>query len=246
MRDTVLALVGGCVVYAAMAACSSGAMTTGPASSGKGQTAGTPGTSGAPGTTSGSPGTTAGGGGMVAGGQTTSGGGMGSMGSMGSMMSPVPPASADPTDGTRLKAVYRTAADGSKESVAGLWFDSMRMETCSFTTAADGMERCLPSDANAASLVYADASCTMQVVSAGSGCAPAYVAVPDSSSGMSCGASAGAVHIYSVGASTTPSNLYVSAAGMCFALGQVPMAAYYMLGSEVSPSSFVSATTSHM
>ena len=246
MRDVGLSLLGGCLVYTAMAACSSGAMTTGTATGTRGsQSSGTPGTtSGAPGTTSGAPGTTAGGGGMTAGGGGTTG--HGGMSGMGGMMNPVPPAMADPTDGSRLKAEYRVADDGSKESVPGLWFDSMRNETCSFGTAADGATRCLPTGATQSSLFYTDTACTMTVVSVGSGCSqPAYVSIPVTPSSTACAVTDPGSHIYSIGTMMTPSALYINAGGQCFSLGQVPMATYFTLGAEVTATSFVGSMTQH-
>jgi hypothetical protein len=245
MRDVGLSFAGGCLVYMAMAACSSGAGTTSTATSGKGTASS--GGSGAPGTTSGAPGATATSGapGTSSGSPGTGGtaAGMGGAGGMSSMMHPVPPAMADPTDGSRLKAEYRIADDGSKESISGVWFDSMRNETCSFGTAADGTDRCLPTGAVAAALSYSDTNCTMQVVSVVSGCAqPPYIAVPVAVSATSCSEAGGGTHIYSVGAATTPAALYVSAGGMCFPLGQVPMASYFTLGNEVAPTSFVGST----
>jgi hypothetical protein len=145
----------GCVVYAAMAACSS--------SGGMKKT---------------SSGTTTGQGGMTAG----SGGAGGHAGSPDDsgifdvLTDPVPEADASPQSGTRLKAKYYLGDDGAKEyqyapeavpngnttaAVHQVWYDSQRQEDCTLTNASDGKIRCLPTDAVAWNGDYADAQCTI-------------------------------------------------------------------------------------
>ena len=158
-------------------------------------------------------------------------------------MNPVPDAAADPIDGSRLKARYRVADDGSKEYLSGVWFDSQRNEVCTFTTAADGTERCLPDGVVAT--VFSDAACTMPVLMTVTGCAgPPYALTVD---GASCGNPVGVTHVLSVGAGVTPSNLYVQAGGSnCISIGPPPSGyTYSSVGAEIPATSFVAATLGH-
>src|SRR5690349_16994423 len=115
VRDVGVCLVGGAMVYVAMAACSAGGSTTGGHSGGVTRLGG-------------------GQGGGASGAGPSAGQG-GDSGVFDALTNPVPPASADPTSGSRLKPKYRVAEDGAKEYFAGLWYDSQRAEDCSFTTA---------------------------------------------------------------------------------------------------------------
>jgi hypothetical protein len=155
---------------------------------------------------------------------------------------PVSSARADPSDGTRLKATYRLAADGSKEYVTGVWFDSQRAETCSFGTAGDGQERCLPAGAGAST--YGDSACTEPVVAVPSGCTtPAYALTLSAST---CGASAGGTHVFGVGAAASPSTIYVQSGTQCFAAGSAATGySYFTVGAEVPATSFVTSSTGH-
>lgn len=153
------------------------------------------------------------------------------------IVDPVPSVKADPSHGTRLRAKVRTGDDGSKEYIAGIWYDSERQEDCVFAAAADGKERCIPPSQNTL-ILFADSACKQQVAIATAGCAPRYAAVPEPST---CGSSI--VHIHSIGATMTPSKLYMSADGMCMDAGPAdPSAVYYAVGAEVPASSFVAST----
>jgi hypothetical protein len=220
IRDVGMCLLGSAMVYVAMAACSSG---------GSGSIHGNPVASG-----------TGGGVQATAGGPGGSGSGHDS-GIVDALTNPVPTAKADPVDGTRLKAEYITAADGSKEYIGGVWYDSMRSEVCAFTNAGDGQNRCLPNGATAA--VFSDAMCTKPLLALTAGCAmPAYVLTTTTST---CGGAPG-TNVYAVGASTTPTTLYLQNGSACFQAG-TPGAGftYYSAGAEVAPTSFVAATTDH-
>jgi len=81
------------------------------------------------------------------------------------IVDPVPAANAEPTNGSRLKAIYRVGQDGSREPIANLWWDSARGEECSWRRAADGVDRCLPTAlAPGASPMFADSGCTQDAV----------------------------------------------------------------------------------
>jgi len=158
----------------------------------------------------------------------------------GGLVDPVPTAKADPVSGSRLKAKFRTSDDGSKEYLSGVWYDSERQEDCVFATAADGKDHCLP-PAESTLTLFADAAC-MQPMAVGSpGCAPKYAMMPESSS---CGKAL--VHVYAIGATTTPSKVYVSAGGSCLEAGPAdPNAAYYQVGAEVPASAFVGSSVQY-
>jgi hypothetical protein len=250
MRDVGLSLLGSAVVYVTMAACSaggggstSGALTrTGGASGGgSGPVAaagagGTSGASGASGTSS------AGGTNGSAGGTGGTGMAIADSGLVDALTDPVPTASADPTDGSRLKATYLLGADGSKGYVPGVWYDTMRSETCTFTLGGDGQERCLPSGILGG--MFSDSACTQPIAAVPMGCAtPLYATIADVSN---CGTGVGAVHVYTLGATTSPTQLYVQSGTQCYSGGPAASGyTYYSVGAEVAPASFVAATTGH-
>lgn len=64
------------------------------------------------------------------------------------------------TDGTRLKAIYYTSADGLKAPWGAFW-DATRETTCSVAITDNGDLRCLPQYGYAA---FADEDCTTEVV----------------------------------------------------------------------------------
>lgn len=218
MRDAGLSLLGGGLVYVAMAACSGGGAGS------SGHAAG------------------AGGHGTGSGGATTKVGPGFDSGIIDAILDPVPTASADPTSGSRLKAQYRLGDDGSKEYIAGSWFDSQRSEVCSFGPAADGTQRCMPDGAVAS--VFADDTCQSPLLMLESSCtAPSYALQIAPST---CDANPGAIHVFSVGAATTPSTLYVQAGSTCYQAGTATSGfTYYAVGAEIPPSSFVGATNQH-
>jgi hypothetical protein len=158
------------------------------------------------------------------------------------IMNPVPDASAEPQSGTRLKAVYRVADDGSKEFVPGAWFDTMRQENCSFVRAADGKDRCLPQGLGASA--FSDSACTKPIVATASGCAaPKYAlgAVEDT-----CSEGPSGLRVFAVGAVTTPATIYVQSGSQCFPAGAASTGAtYYEVGAEIPASSFTAAATKH-
>jgi hypothetical protein len=220
IRDVGMCLFGSAMVYVAMAACSSGfGSSHGNASSASGAGGGVQATAGGPG---------------------GSGSGHDS-GVVDALTNPVPSAKADPVDGTRLKAEYITASDGSKEYIDGVWYDSQRSEVCAFTTAGDGQNRCLPSGVTATG--FSDAMCTQPLLALTSGCAmPAYVLTTTTST---CGGAPG-TNVYAVGASTTPTALYLQNGTSCYQAGAPGSGfSYYTAGAEVAPTSFVAATTGH-
>jgi hypothetical protein len=155
---------------------------------------------------------------------------------------PVPPAAADPQNGTRLKATFRTADDGSKEYIAGSWFDTQTQENCSFLLASDGKQRCLPEGAPAST--YSDAACSTPVIAVATGCTSPKYAITASAS--TCDAAGAGLHVFPVGAETTPTSLYINTGSSCFSLGPPTTGmSYYAVGAEIAASSFLAANTSH-
>lgn len=155
------------------------------------------------------------------------------------IVDPVPDAAADDgnKDGSRLKARYYVAEDGARQ-FAG-WFDTQRGEECSFQMASDGKRRCLPTgQLSGSGFHYADASCTQPIAPAVSGCSsPALAAIWEASAG--CGAPS--VRLYSVAAKVTGASIYYGANGTCTPMARGE-AEYFRLGSELSPSAFVTVT----
>lgn len=158
----------------------------------------------------------------------------------GGVTDPVPSAKADPASGSRLKAKYRVGDDGSKEYLAGVWYDAERQEDCTFATGADGKEHCMPTSQVTVTF-YADSMCKKPLAVGTAACAPKYAVNFEPSS-----CSATVARIYSIGAQMTPSNLYVNANGTCFNAGSPDAnAVYYEVGAEVPPSSFVASSLQH-
>ncbi len=238
-------LLGTCIVYVSMAACSA----TDDIQLSSGTAGGASGTSGMGGMAN-----TSGMGGMIGmGGMANTSGmggmantsGMGGAGGVGgfveddggifdALTDPVPDASADPTSGTRLKAKYMKADDGARAPIAGVWHDSQRNEECSFQRAADGKQRCMPTNVTYAGF-YADASCTQPFLYVTTGCAPTKYVVDY---GQTCGA-LNTLNYFPVGSQTVPATIYYKTGGNCMSSPAISGYDYYTAGAKISPSSFV-------
>lgn len=214
-------LIGGFVVYVAMAACSA---------AGPGAISG------------GGSGATGHGGGD---GNATGTGGYDAGDIWDALTDPVPNASADPVSGSRLKAKYRLADDGSKEYIAGNWYDSQRQEDCGFQPSADGTQRCLPT-ATGLQPYYIDAACSQQLAQvynnpACSAQVPKYASIY----GYTQDTCAYFVHVYSVGPQVTPADVYLLNGANCLKTAPSAIYTYYSLGAEIPPTSFVGSTVMH-
>jgi len=161
-----------------------------------------------------------------------------------SIVDPVPTASADPINGTRLKAKYREGADGSKEFLTYQWWDSGRNEDCTFTATADGSTRCLPQAAGSASAYYADSTCSGELalvtLATCSTLTSRYVTKFDSTSGCSL------ARIFGLGARYT-GTVYSKSGTSCAEVSASTMTAFaaygfYPVGTEIPLSSFVAGT----
>ena len=155
---------------------------------------------------------------------------------------PVPSASADVNQsGTRLKAKYYAGADGSKAFQG--WHDSQLNLDCGFTTAADGVARCLPSGAGTGGL-WVDATCTQPLAQMAKGCAATYAIVV---APPTCGVP-GPVHVHTLGAIFNGTSAYYTGTGTCTAYPAAALTTLgmtndlYSVGAEMPASSFLQAT----
>ena len=242
LRDVGFCLVGGTVLYVTMAACSGHSAT--PGGSSVTVSSGTHPGGGVGGHGGGTLQAGAGGHGGTPPIGTGDHGGSGQSGSDGGLVDaltdPVPSASAD--GGSRLKPRFFLGDDGAKQYLSNVWFDSQRNEDCSFTVGGDGKQRCLPQ--GAAFNLYADAACATAIVFVEAGCtAPEYAL---SKTDSTCGGPS-QMHVFSVGAATTPSAFYTLNGASCQGLGPAPTTGYlfFPVGAEIPASSFVGATLGH-
>jgi hypothetical protein len=150
-----------------------------------------------------------------------------------------------PVSGSRLVAVFLTAEDESRQFVG--WFDRVRGENCSFGLSADGVIRCLPSDALEARL-FVDAACKQRVVAITACTMPKYFLEPVMSAGegrppnwaSSCGSEV-RHRVHEPGARVHPASVFSDASGTCSRVPVDAAAVYVMVGREVSAASFVAA-----
>ena len=143
--------------------------------------------------------------------------------------------------GTRIKMQTLTTPDGAKQFVG--WFDTERNEACQFSTAADGVTRCLPTPmairftlASSTTGLFADMACTVFAVDVSAPQCPDlhYIAVAQA---LTCPPSG-----LSVYRATTSTTRYFKNGATCTATA-IPTnpIVYAADGSEVAPSAFQSA-----
>lgn len=178
-----------------------------------------------------------------------------------------PPGPAGPGDrgssdtaGTRLK-MYKsvfTADDGTKITTPSyVYRDTVLNLDCTFQTAADGKQRCLPTynaadivSASATPAFFADSGCTRGLQFVLKPCAPiTYLLLV--STGTACPASNRSA-VYSTPSPTTPTALYVGAPGSCSSVGDIsPYLKSYAFfdlsgATPISPGQFVGGTTTQV
>ena len=182
-----------------------------------------------------------------------------------------PVANASAESGSRLKAQYLAGADGSKDYQFGnsnwvapntsynhptaIYYDTQRMEQCSFAVAADGAMRCLPLDfQQEGNGIYQDAACTQRMVAIQAsqpGCntpLPKYAAILDTATVCPVVVGYYPNHYYPIGQFLGP-NLgtcyYKNSQNVC-QYTNCPSGgsgyAFYALNAEVPASSFVLGT----
>jgi hypothetical protein len=170
------------------------------------------------------------------------------------VLNPVPGASAQTTNGTRLKAEYWTADDGTRAYLPNTFWDSERGEECQFRLASDGVLRCLPligaavdSPTNA---YYSDSGCTTRLGAVDcSGNQPKY-------SGQTDSLCSSLAHVYT-NQSVYTGPVYHSSTyydGAPYGTPECTLMTWpttenrttvYNLGPEIPASSFVAATVQH-
>lgn len=246
--DVLRSLVGGAVVYAAMAACSQpDPVLHVRGSGGHGGSEAGAGGAGAGGPLAdastgqeGASGAGVSGGGTGAGGSSGGqGGGAGGAGGdlLDAMTNPVPDANAQAVDGSRLKAKFLVGEDGSKQ-FNYTWYDTQLDEDCSFSVAADGHMRCLPGF-NMGLAYFADSGCTSPIaVIATTGCSPSVPRYVIAATADSCGAYR--YHVATTGSSYAGSTYFKS--GTTCLMTTVSAAASVYSATEVDPATFVAAT----
>jgi hypothetical protein len=160
------------------------------------------------------------------------------------IVNPVPDANAETTtNGSRLKAMYRVGEDGSRQLLSS-WHDSTRNEDCTFSFAADGFTRCLPSGLNTtAGSYFADAACTKGVAYAGNpicvpGTAPAYALVI---AAATCTV-AGGYRVFALSSSYTSAGAYTRSGSSCVATPFPAGSLFFNIGAEVDLASFVKSS----
>jgi hypothetical protein len=139
-----------------------------------------------------------------------------------------------PVSGSRLVPVFLTGEDESRQFVG--WFDRARRENCSFALSADGIMRCLPTDALEAHL-FVDSACKQHVVAVTTCSMPKYFVEPEAGT---CAAEVRR-RVREPGARVRPAAVFADQAGTCVRVPLDGAAVYVMVGREVSPASFVAA-----
>lgn len=171
-----------------------------------------------------------------------------------------------PTDGTRIKAkkstvtTTTTTSDGAKTVSSyeqSTWFDSLRAEPCTFTAAADGKMRCLPTSLAvsdiSSGLYFQDAACLQPIAfitkpSSPSSCGTTYIPGPEAPKYMfftKGGATCGGRGLRPLGSTISPGvNVYLKSGPSCFPTPSNTTAYdYYGVSVEIDATEFVEATT---
>lgn len=156
----------------------------------------------------------------------------------------------DSRAGSRLSVarVVYSGADGSQlDTGTTELFDTSLGMVCARSAypMSDGTYRCLPTPAafgTSPATTFADAACTMELVTAGSCALPGNaVAIVQQSPGTCSAGSGNVIHAYALGAEHTGS-IYVKAGANCVLATASVAARYYLRGTEVAPSTYVSLT----
>lgn len=159
--------------------------------------------------------------------------GLGSVGGCGDDLAPAGTAQS----GDRLRLLVDVTPDGA-QIPAGLHDGQLDID-CTFGTAADGSQRCLPSDyILEEELLYADPSCSQPLVGISDDCdSPRYVELGQDASG--------ALHLAEVGDALDPStSVYrTNDDGTCTQSTAPLGSTVHEVGPEVDPAIFVAAET---
>jgi hypothetical protein len=145
--------------------------------------------------------------------------------------------------GQRLRARYMAGADNSKEFLG--WHDSQRNEVCYFSTAGDGVTRCLP-DGLPIGGFFLDAGCTQPLAYSNKGpCMTVYpyAKLYQPNDPVTCAPGGASVH--HLGAQIGPQSIYTATSAGC---EEVPPEAWtpsydmYVVGAVIPPTQFVAGT----
>jgi len=155
----------------------------------------------------------------------------------GGIMDPVPPAHADNESGSRIRAKYYTADDGTKQWIG--WFDSERKEDCYFYVAGDGQTRCLPPTGLLAHGYFSDAACSLELAPAEpSPCGSAQKYIIKQSAQL-CGLTK--TQVFATGAKFSGVKVYYVNGASCQSETIPSGYEFYAFGQEIPPTDFVPA-----
>jgi hypothetical protein len=157
--------------------------------------------------------------------------------------SPLSIAEARAERGKRLKAQYYVAADGARQFAT--FHDTELKQDCAFTTASDGVVRCLPKFVFS-SPFFLDKACSERVIW-DSVCgiaegAPVAFSLPKRAS--DCGANPSVIYettYYLAGATVKPTAIYQSGPAGCTESAMFEAGVYRRLSPEIPATSFVAA-----
>jgi hypothetical protein len=142
--------------------------------------------------------------------------------------------------GSRLRARILVTADGQRDFQG--FVDSQLGAGCWFSRAADGEERCLPSEAGSGGWYFLDAACSAdQAVAAQWGdCPPGPPTTIHVSDSSTCPP---VTRVHRTGAAVVPTMLYFRDPfdGMCKVQTPSADAVYYRVGTEIPATDYVSA-----
>lgn len=148
------------------------------------------------------------------------------------------------TAGSRLKVKYYEGADGSELAIG--FYDSTLNQDCSFYPATDSTFRCMNLGAAAGAGLFTDSGCTNPIAYVTKGCAApttAYTyATTTSCSGLTYA-------VYNVSGSYTATTAYQGSPTNCVVYTAQSLTGFkasydlYTIGSAISPSTYVQATT---
>lgn len=164
--------------------------------------------------------------------------------------------------GSRLKrySTVFTADDGTQSTTPSYMYrDTMLNIDCSFQTASDGKQRCLPSStvsdvatAYSTSTFYSNPSCTQRLYYGSKACASTNYLLLVSTMATCPASNQNAV--YSMPSAVTPIVLYSGSPGSCSAISKAALDSYLMSFSFydlsgaalLSPTQFVGSTTTQV
>lgn len=154
-----------------------------------------------------------------------------------------PPGATEPTEtpGSRLRRVWLTAEDGTRQAVHAVWFDSALETECSFTLAGDGTTRCLPTAGASTVGFFSNSACTPEsklFARIGGACTQG-----DATIGAEVGtACPNTTRLFRI-APYTGAIWSVGGDGTCTSADPLVSFAYYArTGGELAPTEFVAAT----